>query len=80
MPFWGMNKIRDEKMMLKFGQRVKQLRKERNMSQDDLAYACDVEKTQIYRIEGGKINTTLSTLVALANAFELSLKDLFEGV
>lgn len=75
-----MNKIRNEQMLVKFGQRIKQLRAARNMSQDDLAYACDVEKTQIYRIEGGKINTTLSTLVALAEAFGLSLKELFDGV
>lgn len=67
-------------MLVKFGQRIKQLRSERNMSQDDLAYACDVEKTQIYRIEGGKINTTLSTLAALAEALGLSLKELFDGV
>lgn len=75
-----MNKIRNEKMLVKFGQRIKALRKEHGMSQDDLAFACDVEKTQIYRIEGGKVNTTLSTLVALANAFELSLADLMKDV
>jgi transcriptional regulator with XRE-family HTH domain len=76
----GMNKIRNEKLLLKFGKRIKQLRTEKQMSQDDLAIACDVEKTQIYRIEGGKINTTVSTLAALAEAFELSIAELFEGV
>lgn len=50
------------------------------MSQDDLAIACDVEKTQIYRIEGGKINTTLSTLAVIAEAFEMTLEELVAGV
>jgi transcriptional regulator with XRE-family HTH domain len=67
-------------MLRKFGQRIKQLRKEKGMSQDDLAIACDVEKTQIYRIEGGKINTTLSTLAVIAEAFEMTLEELVEGV
>lgn len=67
-------------MLRKFGQRIKQLRKEKGMSQDDLAIACDVEKTQIYRIEGGKINTTLSTLAVIAEAFEMTLEELVAGV
>ncbi|SJZ78256.1 helix-turn-helix domain-containing protein [Sediminibacterium ginsengisoli] len=75
-----MNKIRNEEVLRKFGLRIKQLRQERGMSQDDLAIACDVEKTQIYRIEGGKINTTISTLHALAEAFELSLEQLLHDV
>ena len=50
------------------------------MSQDDLAAACDIEKTQIYRIEGGKINTTISTAALLAETFGLTLEELMVGV
>jgi len=75
-----MNKIRDEAVLKKFGQRVKQLRKEHGMSQDDLAAECDIEKTQIYRIEGGKINTTISTLKLLAEAFKMTIEELMKGI
>jgi transcriptional regulator with XRE-family HTH domain len=75
-----MNKIRDEAVLKKFGQKIKQLRKEHGMSQYDLSVECDIEKTQIYRIEGAKINPTLSTLVALARAFDLTLEELLRDV
>lgn len=45
-----------------------------------LAAECDIEKTQIYRIEGGKINTTLSTPAVLARAFNLTLEELVRVV
>lgn len=75
-----MNNLRNEKLLVKFGLHVKKLRESKEMSQDDLAYECDVEKSQIYRIEKGKVNTTLSTLDALAKALEVSIADLVKGL
>lgn len=45
---------------------------------EELSYEADVELSQIYRIEKGMINPTLSTLYSLAIALDLKLKDLLD--
>lgn len=71
-----MNNLRNEKLLVKFGLHVKKLREAKDMSQDDLAYACDMEKSQVYRIEKGKVNATISTLEALAGGLGISISEL----
>lgn len=60
------------------GKRIKLLRKERNMSQLDLASLCDLEKTSISRIENGRSNITLKTAVIISKSLEIELSKLFE--
>lgn len=60
------------------GKRIKSLRKERDMSQLDLASLCDLEKTSISRIENGRANITLKTAILLSKSLEIELKELFE--
>ncbi|WP_459641224.1 helix-turn-helix domain-containing protein [Flavobacterium sp. CGRL2] len=47
------------------------------MSQQDLADDCEIRKTQIGRIERAEINTTIKTLVKIANALDIEPKELF---
>lgn len=62
------------------GKRIKSLRKERNMSQLDLASLCDLEKTSISRIENGRSNITLKTAVIISKNLDVELSKLFEVV
>ena len=48
------------------------------MSQQDLANDCNVSKRQIGRIERGEINTTLRTIVIIANALQIEPKELLD--
>lgn len=68
--------ISKESYIINVGVRIRQLRERLNMSQEDLAVDCNISKRQIGRIERGEINTTLGTLVTIANALELEPKDL----
>ena len=61
----------------KFGARVRELRIEKGMSQLDLAVACGFEKTTISRIETGRTNVTLKTLLTLCDSLEVTLKEVF---
>jgi len=61
----------------KFGLQLKKIRLSKNMSQLDLASYCNLEKTSISRIENGRTNTTLKTMVILSEALEVELKDFF---
>lgn len=73
-----MNKLRNEKLLEKFGAHLRALRIAKEMTLEELAFACEMELSQVHRIEKGKINTTLSTLEALANGLEISIGDLLK--
>ncbi len=62
--------------MIKFGTHLVLLRRNKCMAQNELAKKTNLEISQIYRIEKGKINTTLSTLKKIADASDVSLSDL----
>jgi transcriptional regulator with XRE-family HTH domain len=62
----------------KLGQRIKEVREGKELSQLDVASICDYDKTTISRIENGRTNITLKTLVTLALAMEVDISKLFE--
>ena len=67
----------DEELKKTLGQRIKQLRKEHNLSQSELSALANIDKGSIQRIERG-YNSTLKTFRKLANAFDISISDLFD--
>jgi transcriptional regulator with XRE-family HTH domain len=71
-----MNHLRNQKLLTRFGAKLKKLRKSKGLTLEYLAYECEMELSQIHRIEQGKINPTLSTLEALAKGFNLSISEL----
>jgi len=62
----------------KFGQRIKTLRKARNLSQEELAELCGLDRTYISGIERGVRNVSLRNIEVLAQALEVSIAALFE--
>jgi transcriptional regulator with XRE-family HTH domain len=62
----------------KFGERVRQLRLDRKVSQEDLAFKCGLEFSQISRIERGIINTSISHAFTIAKALDLEPYLLFK--
>lgn len=54
------------------GKRVKRLRKERRMSQEQLAELIDVSIPHMSNIENGKTKFSLQVLIDLANALQVS--------
>ena len=71
-----LNKIRNTDQLIKFGYHLKNIRTSKKMTLEQVAAAAGVSISQVYRIEKGKINTTLSTLVALSTALEISTGEL----
>ena len=52
------------------GQRIVVLRKEKGISQIDLASKIEIEDSALRRIESGRTNPTLKTLLLVSNALE----------
>jgi transcriptional regulator with XRE-family HTH domain len=59
------------------GTRIKQLREERNMTQQDLADLCNFDKSDMSKIESGQANPTLKTLQVISQALEVKILELF---
>lgn len=66
-----------EPILLAFGQRVQELRKEHNLFQEQLADLAGVHRTYIGMIERAEKNITLCNIERIAKALEVKIKDLF---
>ena len=64
-------------LQIKVGKRIQQIRIEKNLSQQDLAAKCNFEKSNMSRLEAGRVNPTLSTLEKIAKALDITLAELF---
>lgn len=59
-----------EKKLLQIGQKVKQIRTEKKLTQSTLASLCDIDIRTIQLIEKGSINMSLKILFSLSEALE----------
>lgn len=62
----------------KVGERIIEFRKKKGWSQSDLARACKKDRQTIEKLENGKVNPTLYTLLEVATALEISLSKLVD--
>lgn len=72
-----MHKIRNEEVMAMFGRNVRKIRMDKGFTQEELAEGAGISQVQIARIEAGKINTSISTVVAIAKALGVKEGELF---
>lgn len=64
-------------VLIKFGERVRDLRKERGLSQEQLAFKADLHRTYIGMIERAEKNITLINIEKISNSLNVSIKELF---
>jgi len=60
-----------------FGDRVRELRKSKGLSQEELAFRASVHRTYLGGIERGERNPSLKNIKSIADALGVSLSDLF---
>lgn len=63
----------------RLGLRLRQLREERELTQEQAAELAGLHAKHLSVIENGGVNVTFSSLVALAVAYTVSLSAFFEG-
>lgn len=59
-----------------FAANLRRLREEKGLSLRQLSATCNVEHSDISRMENGKVNVTLKTVEHLAEALDVSITDL----
>lgn len=72
-----LNDLKDSVPKL-IGNRIKELRDDRGLTQTELAELVGKDRQYLYKIEKGKVTPNVVTITALAIALEISLKDLFD--
>ncbi len=53
-----------------FGKKLRKLRKTKGLSQEKLAFACNLDRTYICEVECGKRNISLENIFKLARALQ----------
>ncbi|MGO2103482.1 MAG: helix-turn-helix domain-containing protein [Psychroflexus halocasei] len=71
-------KENNKNLLLLTGKRIKHLRKEQGLSLRKLAQRCDVDFSDINKIEKGERNMQMTTLFELAKGLEVHPRDLFD--
>ena len=66
------------KIDIQFGSQIAELRKQLNISQEELAERCGVHRTYIGSIERGEKSPTLNTIEKFARGLNVELIDLFK--
>lgn len=62
------------------GERIRSFRKEKNLSQEELAYRASIHPTYVGQLERGEKNATLDSMEKITTALEITLEELFKGV
>ncbi len=66
------------KILERLGEQLRYLRKEQDLTQENLAEKIGVHPTYIGKIEGGKSNPSTITLFKLSRALKVKLSKVFE--
>ena len=66
----------DAKYLKQLGLRIKTIRKEKNIKQVDLGYACDLDKSNMNRIEAGNTNPSVLLLKKISSELGITISEL----
>ncbi|SHG01501.1 helix-turn-helix transcriptional regulator [Flavobacterium defluvii] len=69
--------IFDQEGLESLAKRLKEIRSEKGISQEELAYRSEITLSQIARIETIKINPTVSTIFKIARALNVTPSEIF---
>lgn len=66
-----------KEILIQFGNRVRELRQKKGLSQEELSFKADMHRTYIGMIERAEKNITLINIEKIANALDISIENLF---
>lgn len=69
-----------DNIQIKFGTRVKTLRHDKGLSQEQFAGLAEIDRTYVADIEGGKRNVSIVIAKKIAEALKISLSELFSNL
>lgn len=70
--------LREPVILLALGDKLRNIRKRKKMSQKDVAIKAGIAISQVGRIERGLLNPSISTLFVISLALEVEPKEIFD--
>ena len=69
--------MEDNILQICVGKQIRKIRESKDVSQQELAAKCNFEKSNMSRLEAGRVNPTLATLEKVAKALDVTLAEIF---
>jgi len=69
---------KNEEGIKAFGNKLREIRKQKGVSQEALSYATDLHLSQVGRIERGEVSTSISFVYLFAKVLQVHPKDFFD--
>ena len=73
-----MIKSSDKEALKKFGENIRKLRDTQKLSLRDVSINCNIDNSKISKIEQGRVNITLTTLLELAKCLNVESSELMK--
>lgn len=70
--------MEEKDYLISIGANITKIRKQRKLSSQALGDLCEIEKSNLIPIEKGKINVTAKTLLKIAQALNVEVKEFFD--
>ena len=70
--------LKKNELSERIGNRIKELRGEKGISQAELGRICEKDKQHIELIENNKVSANIYTLYIIAHALKVNLKEFFD--
>ncbi|MBV8255895.1 MAG: helix-turn-helix transcriptional regulator [Chitinophaga sp.] len=71
---------KNENIAKQFGANLRKIRKGQNLTQVDVAFDAELEPSYMTRLENGRSEPSLSTILVLAKALKVKVTELLEGI
>ena len=71
---------RDPDILVRFGERVRELRKRAGLSQEQFAQRCRLDRTYVGGVERGERNLSLRNIAIIARALGATVSELTRGL
>ena len=65
------------KVNKRLGEKIRELRKKKNITQEEFAFQANLDYSYMNQIENGKRNPSVEAINGIAKALGVSIKDLF---
>ena len=73
---WRINQMRNERIDVEIAKRISYYRKKRNLSVEEVARLTGMSKAMLYAYESGRRKLTASSLLTLAELYDVSIDDM----
>jgi transcriptional regulator with XRE-family HTH domain len=77
VPIAAMDDRAERRVLRQFGARVRRIRLQKGMTQEDLAFTCGLDRSYIGSVERGERNVSLLNMHKIVRALGVPMKELF---